>query len=363
MSAGTAPGAARSAVRGRVPLALPAVAMIVAVAVAILVLLRSTEAAGVGYVDVTRLRLHGPPSWAPAEWRQRLKDTLAEVGEVELLDRAALDSLEQRLGELPFVAELEALEVRHPASLRIELRFHEPVASVRLGEEFLPVAADGTLLPGWSEAPHEVDGLPLPVLAPVPGDWLEEPPLYGCPVHLACPDECPRHHVHEEGVSGTESEGCTSVDCAAMRLEEREDRTARGVPPRGRLLSNDGQRQRLEAALSVAASMARARELPRRARQLLGRMVIDAAREEAPDGLPGGVVLLLEERRAILWGRSPLEASAPDAGGELPATTKWLHVAEAAASLEGPEPWDGLDVRFDQAVREFDPPEREAEGR
>ena len=369
MSAGTAPRAARSAVRGRVPLALPAVAMIVVVCVAVVLLLRSAEAAGVGQVDVTRLRLHGPPTWAPAEWRERLEEVLSDVGQVDLLDRPALDALEQRLEALPFIAGLEPLEVRHPASLRIELRFHEPVASVRLGEEFLPVAADGTLLPGWSEAPHEASGLPLPVLAPVPPEWLDEPPLYGCPVQVLCPDECPRHHEHREGTTDEDGEpdsndpGCTTDDCAARRLEDRQDRSSRGLPPRGRLLSEDKARQRLEAALSVAASMARGSDLPRRARQLLGRVVIDATREAAPDGLPGGVVLLLEERRAILWGRSPLEALAPDAGGELPATTKWRHVAEAAVSLEGPEPWDGLDVRFDQAVREFDPPERDAEGR
>ena len=336
--------AARPALRGGVPLALPAVLMVLALGVGIAFLLRSAEAAGVGQVDATRVRLHSGDGWVPSDWQQRLDDLLLEVDTIELQDRGALEAFEERLRALPFVAEVAAVEVRHPASLRVELRFHEPVACIRLGEEFLPLATDGTLLPGWSEVPPEVDGAPLPVLRPVPPGWMEEPPFYGCPVQVTCPDECPRHHEHlvPEG-------SCTPATCAVRRLEERSARAARGASPTRAFLSADPALQRLEAALSLARSL---RALPERGRRSLGRVVIDATEPNAPDGLPGGTVLLLDQRRVILWGRTPLEAAGSVT--ELPVASKWAAIARALDELEAGSSWDDLDVRFDEPV-----PERE----
>lgn len=347
---------ARPALRGGVPLAVPVVAMVLVLGVGIAFLLRSAEAAGVGRVDATRIRLHSGDGWVPSDWRQRLQDLLLEVDALELQDRDALEAFEEQLRALPFVAEVASVEVRHPASLRVELRFHEPVACLRLGREFLPVARDGTLLPAWSEVPHEVDGAPLPVIRPVPGAWDEEPPFYGCPVQVACPAECPHHHEHLDPVAaGLEADGnpspeCTAENCAVRRLEERGGRAARGVPPSGAFLSADPVLQRLEAALSLASSL---REAPLRTRRALGRVVLDASETAAPDGLPGGTVLLLDQRRVILWGRTPLEALAPGArASELSEAAKWSAISSALEDLEVGKDWDGLDVRFDAPVRE-----------
>jgi hypothetical protein len=358
--AGHALRAARPALRGGVPLALPAIAMVLVLGAGIALLLRSAEEAGVGRVDATRVRLHSGDGWVPSDWRQRLDSLLLEVDALELQDRGALEAFEEQLRALPFVAEVASVEVRHPASLRVELRFHEPAACIRLGREFLPVACDGTLLPGWSEVPHEVDGAPLPVLRPVPKAWDEEPPFYGCLLQVACPDECPRHHEHLEPADaapdaategdGGSSLGCTAEDCAVRRLEERADRAARGVPPSGAFLSATPELQRLEAALSLATSL---RAAPLRTRRGLGRVVLDATEAAAPDGSTGGTVLLLDQRRIILWGRTPLEASAPGARvAELSEAAKWSAISDALEDLEAGREWDALDVRFDTPVRE-----------
>lgn len=81
-------------------------------------------------------------------------------------------------------------------------------------------------------------------------------------------------------------------------------------------------------------------------RRALGRVLIDARHDFAPDGLPGGVTIDLEDRRRILFGRSP----AADAPGELPVALKWSAVAWAIEELREGRDWSLLDARWDEPV-------------
>ena len=69
------------------------------------------------------------------------------------------------LGE-SFVAEVGAPEVNWPDGLTLPIRLREPVACLRVGQDFPPVAADGTVLAGYSYTPHPAGGGFLPVLGP-----------------------------------------------------------------------------------------------------------------------------------------------------------------------------------------------------
>jgi hypothetical protein len=239
---------------------------------------------GVARIDATRFRLDAGDRWVGDAWRARLARVLAAAGELDARDAGRLRELRGELSALSFVAEVGELEVLWPDGLRVPLRLHVPVACVRVGDDFLPVAEDGTVLAGYSYAPHEIDRAWLPVLAPL--DAALNPPVPG------------------------------------------------DVLDASRLLD----------ALAVARSMREHLSVPDRRR--LGRVVIDASRSEAFDGLPGGVQIDLEGARRVLFGRSP-RVRAP---GELPAQLKWESVLVALDRLELGESWDLFDVRWDEPV-------------
>jgi len=251
---------------------------------------------GVTRVDLTRsvLRPEGP--WVPKQWSRTLRRLVAQEGAVLVDEPRALDSLRAAIEGLPFVAEVGPLRVIWPDGLDLSLRLHEPIACVRLGSKYYPVAmipdeqtVRGVLLPGAADGPHLVDTKQgdffLPVLAGFDGE------------------------------------------------------RARGIAVGEEIL--DGS---VLAALDIADSLAT--HMNPGQQSLLGRVLIDATEEQAFDGLPGGARLDLEGvgeqayGRRIHFGHAPCEAGP----GELPLDLKWAHVL---AALE--RGFDTVDVRFDVA--------------
>ena len=248
----------------------------------------SAREKGVGVCEVTRVRLHHDPLYFGDAWQRRLERILRRRDRIDLSDQDAIAALKAELASLSFVEEVGEPEVVWPDGLVVPLRLREPAACIRVGDDFLPVADDGMVLAGYSYAPHEVYGAWLPILGP-------------------------------------------------------SDRLLRaGLPMPGEFIRDEA----LLAALKVAGSMQR-NMIPREQR-LLGRIVIDASRELAPDGLPGGVRIDLEGKRRILFGRPP----GGDFPGELPVKIKWRAITAALmAGAEGPA-WDLLDVRWDEPIRQ-----------
>ncbi|MCP3917743.1 MAG: hypothetical protein GY711_19540 [bacterium] len=245
---------------------------------------RDAQGRGVASVDASCYRLHSGAQWVSEAWRNRIERVLVRAGRIPAGDREAIGELARDLAQLSFVAEVGEPEVIWPDGLSLPIRLREPVACVGVGEDFLPVAVDGTVLAGYSYAPHEAYGGWLPVLGPAgivyetmnplqPGDVLDDP----------------RH-----------------VD-----------------------------------ALAVAASMNQ--YLGTTDRRALGRVLIDASRKLGPDSLPGGVRLDLEGARRILFGRPP----GGDFPGELRERDKWENVSEGLARLAAGEAWEVFDVRWD----------------
>jgi hypothetical protein len=150
------------------------------------------------------------------------------------------------------------------------------------------MAADGSLLPGWSDAPHQRGPDFLPRLVPTPLEWEEDSPFFGEP-------------------------------------------------------SSDSL---LLSALSLARSFREHLNADERA--LFGRVVFDVRDGNAPDGLPGGAVLRLEGKRVIAYGDAPLERGP----GELPDLNKWDHAVEGLRDAAEGADWSFLDVRFDVAERD-----------
>ena len=272
---------------GRVRLWIP-LALFAAIAIwAIQNLGSNVAAAEYTLVDPHRSRLVSPPgNFVDPRWQSELALAMAELPPCPAEDQAGLERARQRLSQLCCVAEAGLPRVVWPNGFQIPVRLREPVACLRSGALFLCVASDGIVLPGaWSEPPL-VEGKRLAVIGP--NDGVLDTLAPGRALHE------PRH-----------------LD-----------------------------------ALSVAVSM-RA-HLSAEDFEALGPLLIDASRARVASVSEPGVRLLLENQRAVLFGRAPW-TSAP---GELPVALKWKSIAKGAALLRGlaehPEwNWAVLDARWD----------------
>jgi hypothetical protein len=256
-------------------------------------------------IRTDRARLDSGPGWVPAAWEQQVLALLDASPDLRADDRAAVEALAERVAGLSFVEAVGPPRVLWPDGLRLELRLREPVACVHVGRgKYMGVAADGTLLSGLWDAPpvRDTGFLPLVELPPSP------PPSAAARRDIA----------------------------AGLVLDE----------------------PAAWDALAVAVSMWR--HLAPEDLRRLGRCTIDARRARFASVEEPGTVLRLEGRRSVLFGRSPNL----DEPGELPAASKWAHLARALRLLE-PEPgradyplgmdWDLADLRWDEPeLRERD---------
>lgn len=296
-------------------------------------------------------------------WQESLESVLDLHGTVALEDPEALSALREDLSQLPFVAGVGAVRGRWPASLEVDLELHEPIACVRVGDLFLPLATSasgtGRVLPGASPEPHvDAAGGWLPVVLPCPDRWQDEPPAPGTWLH---PERIPERHL-------VSSAGDPESSLASSELR----------PEHVRAIGVEGSRHEgfcaaLLEALSVAASWRAQNSSVQRARY--GRMVIDCSAETAFDGRHGGVVCLLDGERVLHFGHSP-RALDPElqplsiqraraelrAAGELPLALKWGHAREAFDLLRT-QPWTDADLRFDSLEVWGDPAASDEEER
>ena len=286
--------------RGAVPVWVPLLLLFGGIVLGLNALQREARERGVAQIDVTRYRLMAESQWLSAAWTDELERILVAVRSLPVDDAPLLAQFSAEVAALPFVAQVGQYSVQWPDGLILPLKLREPVACIRTGgRDFLPVAADGVVLGGYTYAPHEAYGGWLPTLGP--------------------------HGLVEE-IQGPLEPG--------DRIE---------VPE-------------VLAALSVAETMwayLGVEDLRR-----LGRVVIDATAQEAPvldraatslkpAYLPGGVKIDLEGGRRVFFGRPPV----PVHSGELPVGVKWEHVRHALEEAEvGSSRWALLDVRFDDMV-------------
>jgi hypothetical protein len=285
--------------RGGVPLWMPIALVVLLVGFGAILLERSATRRGVALVDLTRYRLHHGDRWFSPDWRDELEDLLLRGGSLLATDLDAREALKAEVLDLPFVAAVEEGELLWPAGLTLRVRLIEPIACVRVGQEFLPVGEFSirespeaespitervVLLPGWSDVPHKVGLDFLPVLQPTPFEWEVNSPKPG-----------------------------ELIDYSLLL-----------------------------SALSMVRSFRE--HLTEEERSLFGRVVFDVSAGTAPDGLEGGAVLYLEGKRVIVFG----DASAERGPGELPDSIKWGHALEGVLRTAEGVHWSLLDVRFDR---------------
>lgn len=290
-----APGCGRA---GRVPVWIPPLVCAGAAWWAMSIVAADAPQIGFTTVDpaLSTLRLEEPYD---QRWNRYLAEALAKLPKTDVEDRYGLERIGDEIALLPFVEEVGEVRVLWPDSLDIPVKLKKPAACVRVRQELLTVAGDGTLLPGGHDLPPRDELGFLPVLGPnagrldalVPGDKLPAGP-YADALRLA----------------------------QAMRLE-----------------------------LDPEASL------------LLGPVLVDATRAAEAGVDHPGVVLQLEERRVVWFGRLPWASV-----GETPLKQKVENLERAARLLEpgdGMKPWTFLDLRWDHAdIVYADEPDSKAQG-
>ena len=285
----------RRSTSGRVPLWIPCGLLIATLFWLAEGIGQGVHASGVERIDPRSSRLDVADRAVDPRWNDLLRERMAVEAPISPHDRAGVERIAALVRGLPFVAQVGAPSVLWPDGIEIPLRLRRPVACVQQGGTFLRVAEDGTLLPGRWPTPTWMELLPgregfLPVIGP--------------------------------------NDGAFDLKRAGERLAE-----ARHLD-----------------ALAVALSMRAA--LTREDHEVLGPLLIDATDARSASVEVPGVVIRLEERRTVWFGRAPSSGAV----GERPAGHKWADLAKAAAFLRGLEQhppragardWSLLDVRWD----------------
>jgi hypothetical protein len=241
------------------------------------------RASGFTTLDTRRSRLEADSGFVDARWDRWAAARLGALPEISALDDEGVERVAAAVAALPIVAEIGVPRIDWPDGLEVPVRLRQPVACVRSREEYLSVSAEGVVLPGAWPAPPWIGRGFLPVIGP-------------------------NDHSFDRVQPG-------QVLREARHLD----------------------------ALSVAVSMRRA--LNQKDFEAMGPPLIDATRARQASVTEPGVVLELEHRREVYFGRPPWT----DEPGELPCALKWDALARALRSLSGAEPrdWSLLDVRWD----------------
>jgi len=240
-------------------------------------------ASGYTTIDTRRARLDGAGGFSPA-WQGWMARSLARVPAPTALDAEGIDGVVNAIADLPFVAEIGSTRVAWPDGIEVAVRLRQPVACVLIGNEYFAVAADGVILPGSWSAPPWVHAAFLPVIGP-------------------------------------------------------NDHSCDGLRPGDAL-----KEQRHVDGLAVACSMRLS--LSRTDFELMGPALIDATRARRASVTEPGVLLKLDGRRLVFFGRVP-NCGEP---GELPAEFKWSSLSRALQQTKteaGARDWSVLDVRWD----------------
>lgn len=256
---------------------------------------RGVAAAGFEQIDPRSSKLDVRAGFVDTRWNDLMRQQLAALPTTSTHDRASIERIAATVAALPFVARVGEPTVIWPDGVDVPLELRRPAACVMQGAEFLAVAEDGTLLPGrwptppWIETQHGHLGF-LPVIGPNDGTF-----------DSARPGERltqPRH-----------------VDALLVAIEMRA-------------------------------------EITREEFELLGPPLIDATQSRSASVDVPGVVIQLEGKRSVYFGRAPHSGFV----GERPSANKWADFKRAVAYLRGlgtvaPPPsardWAFLDVRFD----------------
>jgi len=101
------------------------------------------------------------PSWIrDASFRNQVFDVAVQQGPLSIHDDDLLERLRSAFALHPWVARVESVRRVYPAAVRVELVYRKPVCMVQVDEAWIPVDAEGYVLPGDDFSPLEAQRYP-----------------------------------------------------------------------------------------------------------------------------------------------------------------------------------------------------------
>lgn len=276
---------------GRVPLWIPLALLLVLIGLAVRRIQADIRGSGFATVDTDEIFAEFDAPWIDPRWRVELSAKIAERPAFAPDAGRTVQAILEDVAQLSFVEQAASARVRWPDAVEFYVQLRQPIACVQVGQKFLTVDRQGVLLSGtWTAPPYVSSGF-LPVIGPNDGSF-------------------------DDWVAG-------------MRLVERHHL----------------------AGLAIAGSMWE--HFEPKARESLGRSLIDATAAEHTGPAEPGAKILLEGPRTIWFGRSPRD----DSEGGLPNALKWQHLALAlGVTDETGRDWSLIDLRWDEPELVFNEP-------
>lgn len=99
------------------------------------------------HVAVDAIEITPPPPWIKSNLHEEVRKLAGLPDSLVLLDSDVLEQTAQAFALHPWVAKVVRASKSYPATLRLELRYREPVAMIDVSDGLFPVDVEGVLLP------------------------------------------------------------------------------------------------------------------------------------------------------------------------------------------------------------------------
>ena len=112
------------------------------------------------FVGPQDVEISPPPEWIRSDIRAEVFRSASLDGRLSIMDDTILDRIRGAFSLHPWIAKVRRVSKHHPAKVRVELEYRQPVLMVEAPDELLPVDAQGIVLPRGDFSPVEKSRFP-----------------------------------------------------------------------------------------------------------------------------------------------------------------------------------------------------------
>jgi hypothetical protein len=105
------------------------------------------------------------PDWMRFDIREKVFRDASLHQNLSIMDPDLNERIASAFSLHPWVARVNRVSKRYPASVVVDLEYRHPVCMVHIGSQIIPVDVEGNALPAWDLPPSEMDRYPRLVCA------------------------------------------------------------------------------------------------------------------------------------------------------------------------------------------------------